>query len=430
MFLILGGWIPIAAQTGTAETCQTCHQEISPGLYNQWFQSRHAANDVGCIDCHGAKADDPDAFMHEGSLIATLVTPRDCGNCHSDEAAEVENSYHATAGQILESQDAYLAHVAGGDPAAITGCENCHGTKVEIDPTSPDKLSRRSWPNSGIGRLNPDGSKGACNACHTRHSFSKAQARQPEACSKCHLGPDHPQKEVYEESKHGNAYYTHTGQMNLDSDSWVVGQDYAEAPTCATCHISATPTMGVTHDVGQRISWTLRPIVSVHKEDWQSKRENMKKVCGACHGRNFIDGHYYQFDALVRLYNVKFAKPASEIMKIVREKKLLENPASFGNRIEWSFWELWHHEGRRMRHGAAMMGPDYTWWHGAYEVAQHFYFKLIPEAREFNDPDLNRYIDSLLENDPMHDWMSKSTEELKAGIRSGKLQEIYKSLFK
>jgi hypothetical protein len=29
-----------------------------------------------------------------------------------------------------------------------------------------------------------------------------------------------------------------------------------------------------------------------------------------------------------------------------------------------------------------MSGPDYTWWHGMYEVAQHTYFKWIPEMRE------------------------------------------------
>ena len=417
------------ADSNAGGSCETCHKDISPGLYSQWSHSGHAENGVGCIDCHGAKAGEPDGFMHEGVLIATLVTPRDCGVCHDREAQEVENSYHATAGEILNSQDAYLAHVAGGEPVAITGCENCHGTKIEIDVASPNKLSPKGWPNSGIGRLNPDGSKGSCSACHTRHSFSKAQARQPEACSKCHLGPDHPQKEVYEESKHGNAYYTHIDDMNLEADSWVVGVDYYEAPTCATCHMSATSSMGVTHDVGQRISWTLRPIVSTKKEDWQTKRDNMKTVCNACHSKAFADGHYYQFDATVNLYNEKFAKPASEIMKIVREKKLLANPASFGNKIEWTYWEIWHHEGRRMRHGASMMGPDYTWWHGAYEVAQHFYFKLIPEAREFKDPDLDKYLDDLLANDPMHSWQGKSTDGLKEAIRSGQMQEVYQHLF-
>ena len=412
-----------------AGKCMTCHKEISVGLYNQWYESKHAFHKVTCIDCHEADKGESDAYLHEGAYIATLVTPKDCGECHKKEAEEVENSYHATAGLILDSQDAYLAHVSGGHPVAITGCESCHGCKVKIDSDSSNKLSSESWPNSGIGRLNPDGSKGSCNACHTRHAFSKAQARQPEACSKCHLGPDHPQKEIFEESKHGNAYYTHKADMNIDSDSWVVGIDYFEANTCATCHMSATPKQALTHDVGQRIAWTLRPIVSKKKDNWEIKRANMKDVCSACHTKTFIDGHYYQFDALVELYNEKFAKPALDIINLVKKKNLLENKASFSNEIEWTFWELWHHEGRRARHGAAMMGPDYTWWHGIYDVVQHFYFKFLPEAREYDDPEVNAYIDNMLTDDPMHAWLNRPTAELKEDIRSGKMQEIYKELF-
>jgi len=420
---------PASTDAQVAGKCMTCHKEKSLGLYQQWFMSQHAVHKVTCINCHGAQKSDKDGFMHEGALIATVVTPRDCGACHQKNTAEVENSHHATAGQILESQDAYLAHVAGGRPAAITGCESCHGAKMEIDPGSPNKLSKKTWPNSGIGRLNPDGSRGSCTACHTRHSFSVAQARKPEACSKCHLGPDHPQKEVYEESKHGNAYYTHLDEMNIDSDWWVVGVDYFEAPTCATCHMTATAATASTHDVGERISWTLRPPVSKHQDNWQAKRADMKTVCVTCHSSSFADGHYYQFDALVKLYNEKFTIPAGEIMEIVKERELLETPASFGNKIEWTYWELWHHEGRRARHGAAMMGPDYTWWHGIYDIAQHFYFKMLPEAREFNDPELNAYIDKLIKDDPMHSWMSTPTGELKEKIRSGEMQEIYKDLF-
>jgi hypothetical protein len=29
-----------------------------------------------------------------------------------------------------------------------------------------------------------------------------------------------------------------------------------------------------------------------------------------------------------------------------------------------------------------MMAPDYTHWHGMYEVAERFYMELIPQARE------------------------------------------------
>ncbi|MBW2458102.1 MAG: hypothetical protein JRI68_26600 [Deltaproteobacteria bacterium] len=413
-----------------AGRCMTCHKDKTPGMYRQWYGSEHAKHNVTCIDCHRAGVDDPDGFEHEGSRVATLVTPKDCGRCHDKERLEVEGSYHAKAGEILESADAYLAHAAGGLPVAIAGCESCHGGKVQIDPKSPNKLSKKSWPNSGIGRLNPDGSKGSCNACHSRHSFSKAQARQPEACSKCHLGPDHPQKEVYEESKHGNAYYTHIEDMNLKSHRWVVGEDYYEAPTCATCHMSASPTQPITHDVGDRISWTLRPPVSKMKDNWEKKRATMKEVCVACHSSTFVDGHYYQFDGVVQLYNQKFAKPAGAIMAMLKKKGLLKNKAAFGNDIEWVYWEIWHHEGRRARHGAAMMGPDYTWWHGIYEVAQHFYFKFLPKAREYGDPEVNAHIDKLLTEDPLHQWLSRSTTEIKEDIRSGKLQLHYRDFFK
>ncbi len=63
------------------------------------------------------------------------------------------------------------------------------------------KLDPATWPNSGIGRINPDGSEGSCSACHSRHKFSVEQARNPENCGKCHMGTDYPQLEIYQESK-------------------------------------------------------------------------------------------------------------------------------------------------------------------------------------------------------------------------------------
>ena len=411
------------------DKCKSCHLKKNPGLVGQWKKSKHAKNDVSCIDCHQADRGDKDGFKHYGVLVATLVTPKDCAKCHADEAKQVQASYHATAGQILASKDAYLAHAAGGHPAAMAGCESCHGTKVKIDPKSPNKLSRDSWPNSGVGRLNPDGSKGSCTACHVRHRFSKAQVRRPEVCGKCHLGPDHPQKEIYEESKHGIAYRANIGEMNMKSDKWVVGVNYSAAPTCATCHMSATRKQKVTHDVGRRISWTLRPPVSRMKKNWKKKRANMKDVCKACHSKQWVNGHYRQFDGLVQLYNKKFAIPAGRVMKLIKKRKLLKRKAAFGNKIEWTYWEIWHHEGRRARHGAAMMGPDYTWWHGIYEVAQHFYFKFIPQARKLKDPKVNALLDKILK-DPMHSWLTRPTADIKKDIRSGKLQKLYKGFYK
>ncbi|MFO0794711.1 MAG: hypothetical protein U0586_11700 [Candidatus Brocadiaceae bacterium] len=48
-------------------------------------------------------------------------------------------------------------------------------TQLRGDIDVPD-LS--GWPNQGVGRINPDGSSGACTSCHPRHSFSIEIARK------------------------------------------------------------------------------------------------------------------------------------------------------------------------------------------------------------------------------------------------------------
>ena len=68
-------------------------------------------------------------------------------------------------------------------------------------------------------------------------------------------------------------------------------------------------------------------------------------------------------------------------MAALRSQGLITKP-QFDEEIEWTWFYLWHHEGRRARHGAAMMAPDYTHWHGMFEVAERFYMELIPQARE------------------------------------------------
>ena len=50
-------------------------------------------------------------------------------------------------------------------------------------------------------------------------------------------------------------------------------------------------------------------------------------------------------------------------------------------------------------------------------------------TRKFKNPELDAYLDELTKNDPMHSWLFKETAELKEGIRSGSLREIYKDMF-
>jgi len=401
------------------QACIACHEAQSPSFVKEWRLSRHAKKGIDCYGCHKAQKGEADAMDHNGFTIAILVTPNDCGRCHPKEQKEMTESHHAKAGDILNSADNYLGEVVGGPEVVAVGCRQCHGSKVKV--LANGKLDTDSWPNTGIGRINPDGSKGSCSACHTRHNFSKAQVRQPEICGKCHLGPDHPQIEVYQESKHGILYESFKDRMNISKDKWVVGKDYTAAPTCATCHMSATPKQGVTHDVGARISWTLRPPISRKLENADQRRKNMQEVCSSCHSDPFVTGFYKQFDNLVDLYDSKFAKPATAIRKELMDKGKLTK-ANFDDKLDWIYWELWHHEGRRARHGAAMSGPDYAWWHGLYEVAKHFYTEFMPEVKHVAGPELyNDIVKNHLDTDVRHEWFTKgmSKEQLE------KIQKFY-----
>jgi hypothetical protein len=454
-----GRLAPHISVPASSMDCVRCHEQSNKGIVDQWRGSTHARKGVACVECHQAHEKDADAFSHYGATIATVVTPRDCSRCHTQVAEEFQRSHHAKGGEILASLDNFLAETvegsrtpfnphsptpgkAGTGPvngmaSAQSGCQQCHGSKLALQSTQgspitveelkPDDLGRPTsleavsrivktpegrpkfhegtWPNTGIGRINLDGSRGSCSACHSRHDFSPRRARQPENCGKCHLGPDHPQKEIYEESKHGVAYRDLKDHMNLDASKWVLGKDYSQAPTCATCHMSGNLRNGgkVTHDPGERISWTNRPPVSLVldtdaagkvvlepdpekrlglvAESAEKKRSRMKDVCLHCHTTDYVNAFYKQYDDLVVLFNEKFARPGQRIMAELRKQGLLTKQ-EFDEEIEWSWYLLWHHEGRRARHGASMMAPDYTHWHGMFEVAERFYRKFIPQARE------------------------------------------------
>ena len=393
----------VAELSSESKKCIECHMKEDPAIYGQWGASKHYRANVGCYECHKAEKGDKDAYEHEGALISIIVSPRDCARCHEKEVDEFSKSHHAKGGKILDSLDNILAEVVegnrgfkspafpkGNSASAVTGCWQCHGSPVKVLPNG--KLDPATWPNTGIGRINPDGSEGACTACHTRHSFSAAQARYPDTCGKCHMGPDHPQLEIFNESKHGIAFRANEDSLNLDNPKWILGEDYTAAPTCSTCHMSATPKQPVTHDIGMRISWNNRPKTSIRPEvsdkklglksaeiGWKVRRDNMKDVCLNCHNVDLVDNFYVQYDEFIKLYNDKFAKPGIELMKLA---KPLMKKTKFSNKIDFTWFELWHHEGRRARHGASMMGPDYAHWHGMYEVSRNFYHEFIPELEE------------------------------------------------
>ncbi len=441
--------------------CVNCHLKENKSLVMSWEASSHAAakdGQIGCYTCHAAEKGDEMGYMHEGDFIKAILSPEDCRECHKDETQQMSESHHATAGEIMASLDNMLAEVVGGMPTnkanMHSGCWQCHGSVVSLkrdkdgkplrSQTDAPQMDYNTWPNTGIGRINPDGTKGTCIACHSKHSFKAAVARQPENCGKCHLGPDHPQKEIYEESKHGIAYRSVGREkglngMNVMKDgAWILGQDYYAAPTCSTCHMGEYVRQNGSiaknsHNVGDRISWNLRAPLSsklnrVRFEDgtvqditgdipprvgqtakaktyvregdklkkvikektiasvvsWKDRRANMQEVCKSCHGINQVRDFYSQMDDLVNLYNDKFARPGVQLVKELKKDKLWQN-TGFQHKIGFTWFEIWHHEGRRARMAVAMHAPDYTHWHGMYEIARNFYHEFLPEVQELAD---------------------------------------------
>jgi hypothetical protein len=356
-----------------AQACIECHRVTTPGTFADWAKSRHANANITCMDCHLIQPGDRDIAKDHKMPIASIVTPKDCSRCHPDEATQYSKSKHANTIEIIWKIDPWLNKGMNSDNERKTGCFNCHGTVIRIDKQG--EIDPGTWPNAGVGRLNLDGSKGSCTSCHTRHRFSVAEARMPEACDQCHLGPDHPQIEIYEESKHGTIYHAYKSEY------------------CAACHMSGSGKEPTSHDVTSRLSWETQAPLTVRPQDfpafpsgtnWEDERQKMKNICSACHGDAWINDFYDGFDKAVQEYNEVYFKPAKAKLDELYEKGLLDKTKFFDERLEVEYYELWHHEGRRARMGAMMMAPDYAWWHGFYECKLRF-ANYMEEANACSD---------------------------------------------
>ena len=377
-----------------AKECIDCHQEQHPGIVQDWKDSRHGHVNVTCIDCHEVEADSPTATQHETLIgtdvyISILVPPSKCATCHPAEHEQFASSGHFRAYRQIIPKDSLHAlinkhegqsHPEFGNATDETGCMQCHGTEILLGDDNRPLSS--TWPNSGIGNIYPDGSTGNCSTCHTRHLFSIAEARKPVACASCHLGPDHPDIEIYENSKHGHIYAADGDNWEWESapDAWEPG-DY-RAPTCATCHLSGIGELSTTHNVSERLYWNLwakesnvrnsTDVLSPLLGDGVAGREKMKLVCSSCHTSLHTDNFFEQGDRAVQLYNVAYFQPAEAMRLELAEKGLLrENP--WTDQFQITYYHLWHHEGRRARQGAMMGGPDYAHWHGFFELQQDLY---------------------------------------------------------
>jgi len=383
------------AITPEGQKCIDCHAEQQPGIVSDWRQSRHGHVGMSCIDCHGRAADSPMATQCEGikgteTYMSVMVTPKTCAKCHPEETKQFNESGHFRArAQIIPKKGlhALMYKHEGQDYPGLkespdeTGCMQCHGSVVKLG--KDNKPLPGTWPVSGVGTIWPDGSQGSCTVCHTRHKFNISESRKPEACASCHLGPDHPNIEIFRNSKHGQMYAVEGDTWKFDSmpDAWEPG-DY-RSPTCAVCHMGGIGELKTTHNVSSRLKWNLwakssklrnsNDPMSPITGDAEAGRAAMKSVCANCHSKTFYDGFFKQADKHVMLYNKAYYEPAKKMLDELKAKKLVRTDNPWKDPFLVAFYYLWHHDGRRMRQGAMMGAPDYAHWHGSFDGMQKLY---------------------------------------------------------
>jgi hypothetical protein len=292
--------------------------------------------------------------------------------------------------QFVHSRHAAPAWVAvegnkDFSPEMIQTMEKLHPGSMERPPHPLVKLEGAAATQSGcatchaIGRPNADGSIGNCTFCHTRHTTSVALARLPSTCGQCHLGPDHSQMEIYTESRHGIMFAAQKDQMNLKAAPNSLTTKDMFVPTCATCHMSGINGTGVTHDPSERLSYNLFAEVTTRRPNADRAEAKMKSICLQCHTAPLVDRVYKEGAAVVDATNKKVLA-AKAIMDSLAAEGLISTNA-FSQKIQFTYFDLWHYYGRTAKHAAFMGGADYVQWHGNYPILQHM-VELKEEAAQ------------------------------------------------
>ncbi len=358
----------IDALANSTDACVTCHRKATPGIVEQFSHSTMAEAKVTCRKCHEVSADYPGEVEHEGSTILPSPTAARCEQCHTKEVAQYDQSRHSLPAWVAFAGSKDLSpDLMAKYQAVPEGSFSPNKDRNAIGAIEGPEITRFACESChNIGKPAADNSIGQCQKCHLRHEFSLEQARKPETCNFCHIGPDHPQFEIYQVSPHGIAYATGGSTWNWEADPGSLTVKDFPAPTCAVCHMSGFGSTGTTHDVGDRLTWFLFAPVSERRPVWQDNKIRMQSVCQTCHNQDFIDGFYLAADQEVGRVN-DWVKQSDAMMAPLNEKGLLTS-APFDEPIDYTYFELWHHWGRTAKFGTWMQGPDYSQWHGAYEV--------------------------------------------------------------
>ncbi len=371
------------------QSCIDCHTKETPSIVAEWKRSKHSTSMVSCLMCHGVQhtsAKDVDK--------AGTVKPELCIMCHEPQGIQFAAGKHAMAWKAVQTlKEAHwqpMAFIEG-----IKGCDSCH----KIGFKSEKEIHELRTEGAGFGIA-------SCDVCHTRHSFSVEEARQPQTCRVCHRGFDQPLWEMYASSKHGIRHaLKREGAL----------PENTLTPTCQDCHMQAG-------DHGVKTAWgflavrmpmpedkewaaaqttimqalgMLDPkgkptpryqrikeldLARLTKEDWQKERDRMKKTCLECHPPVFVDRLFENADRMVMESDILLAKAIRIVSGLYKDNivaKPWNYPYSFPDffavhdartPIEQKLYLMFLKHRMSAFQGAFHTNPDYALWYGLFEL--------------------------------------------------------------
>lgn len=369
-----------AADAAQPSACITCHEQVTPGIVAQFKLGKMAQAGLDCSTCHGAEH----MLGKEDAAKAELPRPETCQPCHQDQYDQYLAGKHSKAWVAMQAMP-LLSHqppmVGGPD---MEGCSGCHKIGVIPRDTASEDIHYGT---------------GACDSCHTRHTFSKAEAQDPRACQTCHMGFDHPQWEMWSTSKHGTI--------------WQIEGDSGRAPKCQTCHMpdgshrvktawgflalrlpepdaewmadraTILQGLGVLDSQGQpteRLAVIKAgDVARLSAEEFDAERRQMLDICSRCHARSFAEARLDASDRLVREADKIMAASIRTIQSLY-DKGILAKPAGWTyapdmlqfyeapTPLEQQLWTMFLEYRARVFQGAFHINPDYMHWYGWAEM--------------------------------------------------------------
>jgi hydroxylamine dehydrogenase len=377
------------AQQTSGNQCLDCHSKVTPKIVSDWRLSKHSQMEVACATCHGEEHTSANDVAK-----VKIPTPETCSQCHQTQVDQYKHGKHAAAWAAMKAMP-----TIHWQPMAMTegekGCGGCH----KIGLKTPEEIKSLRQGGSEFGAA-------ACDSCHTRHTFSVEEARQPQACESCHMGFDHPQWEMYSSSKHGVRHQLKQTKT-LPAD--------AAAPTCQTCHMqegnhevrTAWGFLAVRLPMPEDAQWAadratvlqalgvLDPsgkptalvdtikaadLARLTQEDWQRERDKMVKTCNQCHSVNFAKQQLQQGDDMIRNADHLMAE-AIRIVAGLYKDGVLPKPKAYAypfpnlltfhdapTVIEQKLFVMYLEHRMRTFQGTFHASPDYAMWYGWSEM--------------------------------------------------------------